>query len=309
MMMRLAENEREGRHYAATTPIRERAVVMREEALVLGFPQAYVTRYCSWCTGMVDPGAGGTGRVCRECGVAVYCGEECQRRGAATHRSVECDVLAALHREDDGRLGGLLNSGFEMLDDGTVAQALYLARLGPGQLCEAPYSALSSEDERSLLRQVCRVTSVPFEVAASCCSRVLCNCFALELPHRGAIRRIGSGCYPRGSLFNHSCSPNISFVRVGRENIFFATKDIAAGDKMCINYIDLSLSLQERKNKLRDDYGFDCQCERCAAGSDIGQDTFGWCASCSSASKVFGLCTICAPADLLNILLSSPLHE
>ena len=72
------------------------------------------------------------------------------------------------------------------------------------------------------------------------------------------IRRIGSGCYSRASLFNHSCSPNICFARVGREIVFFATRDIAAGEKLCINYIDLNRSLQERKTKLREDFGFDC---------------------------------------------------
>ena len=307
--MKLAENRREGRYYVATTPIRERTVVLREEALVVGFPQAYVRKYCSWCTARVDEGARVTSRMCRECKVAVYCGEECQRRGEASHRSVECGVLAALHRQDGGRLGHLVRGGFEMLDNGTIAQALYLAKLGPGQLCEASYPVLTSEDERALLRRVCEVTSVPFEIAASCCSRVLCNCFALELPHQGSILRIGSGCYPRASLFNHSCSPNISFVRAGREIVFFAAKEIAAGDKMCINYIDLNYSLEERKRELRDDYGFDCQCERCAAGSAFEQDIFGWCPSCSSTSKVFGVCAICTPTDLLNILLSGPLHE
>jgi hypothetical protein len=306
MMMRLAENSTEGRYYVATRPIGERALVMREDALVVGFPQAYLGRFCSWCIGRVKAGARGRGRACRECGVAVYCGEECQRRGEALHRSVECGVLATLHHKDEGRLGDLVESGFAFLDTGTVAQALCLARLGHGSLCEAPYPALTTKGERSLLRRVCEATSVPFDAAASCCSRVLCNCFALELPHRGSILRIGSGSYPRGSLFNHSCAPNIGFARVGREIVFFAARDIAAGDRMCINYVDLNLSLGERKRELREEYGFDCQCDRCASGSSLEQDIFGWCQSCSSAAKAFGVCSICAPNDLLSVLRSSP---
>ena len=44
-----------------------------------------------------------------------------------------------------------------------------------------------------------------------------------------------------------------------------ALGDRAAGDELTISYVDGRLPYAERRKILRDHYGFDCACGRCAA--------------------------------------------
>ncbi len=44
---------------------------------------------------------------------------------------------------------------------------------------------------------------------------------------------------------------------------FVAARDIAAGEQLCISYIDASMSVKARQQQLDWGYGFCCSCETC----------------------------------------------
>ncbi|KAL0025179.1 hypothetical protein WJX77_004990 [Trebouxia sp. C0004] len=44
---------------------------------------------------------------------------------------------------------------------------------------------------------------------------------------------------------------------------FVASRDIAAGEQLCISYIDASMSVKARQQQLDWGYGFRCSCETC----------------------------------------------
>ena len=44
---------------------------------------------------------------------------------------------------------------------------------------------------------------------------------------------------------------------------FVAARDIAAGEQLCISYIDASMSVRARQRQLDWGYGFRCSCEAC----------------------------------------------
>ena len=97
--------------------------------------------------------------------------------------------------------------------------------------------------------------------------------------------------YPIGALLNHACTPNvcITFTRsqqVGRcagarmragrticterscwlggpNQSVRAIRDIAAGEELCISYVDLAHATAERQGHLLRQYGFQCACDRC----------------------------------------------
>lgn len=77
---------------------------------------------------------------------------------------------------------------------------------------------------------------------------------------------MGYALYPTASYFNHSCDANVAKVRVGREWIFTAKRDIAAGEECCITYLggdEDELSVDERRARTREHWGFECGCGRC----------------------------------------------
>lgn len=42
-----------------------------------------------------------------------------------------------------------------------------------------------------------------------------------------------------------------------------AARDIAAGEQLCIAYLDVDLPVERRQEKLHFGYGFSCTCPRC----------------------------------------------
>ncbi|CAD7964928.1 unnamed protein product [Amoebophrya sp. A120] len=76
----------------------------------------------------------------------------------------------------------------------------------------------------------------------------------------------GTGLYLLASMFNHSCSPNVSRFSIGDLCFFVATQDVAKGAELQISYIgheDLAMDKGFRAGILNRD--FVCQCEKCVA--------------------------------------------
>ena len=91
--------------------------------------------------------------------------------------------------------------------------------------------------------------------------------------HRGKDAPCVQGLYPRHSLFNHSCDPNVSYEESSShaEQVLKAKRDIEAGEELYIAY-DLGLDAKgmnvvKRREALRDWMGGKCMCPRCVRES------------------------------------------
>ena len=106
----------------------------------------------------------------------------------------------------------------------------------------------------------CFVTSTVYPFL----SRHLSNSFGIwELPISPDSENLGSAMYPSASYFNHSCDPNIAKVRQGRTVLFVTSKEVQAGEELCISYGHTERQVAERRQVLRDWWGFNCNCSRC----------------------------------------------
>jgi len=70
---------------------------------------------------------------------------------------------------------------------------------------------------------------------------------------------------------NHSCDPNVTYYYSESEDdtlIFETTKDIRVGEELFNSYLNLNdvSSREERREHLKFNYGFDCNCKRCRNG-------------------------------------------
>ena len=81
---------------------------------------------------------------------------------------------------------------------------------------------------------------------------------------------LGYGVWPEASFFNHSCQPNVTKERIARQWSFRASTDIRAGQELCITYLggeEKELSVEVRRKRLHDEWGFHCMCKRCVTES------------------------------------------
>lgn len=83
---------------------------------------------------------------------------------------------------------------------------------------------------------------------------------------------LGWGLWTTGSIWNHSCAPNVAKERVGDRWVFMvdpaADAGVALGEELCISYLggdEKELGVAERRKRLSDAWGFECQCDKCLA--------------------------------------------
>lgn len=74
------------------------------------------------------------------------------------------------------------------------------------------------------------------------------------------------GIFLTAARANHSCTPNAGRVwDVAKQAMVFRTlRAVQAGEELCINYVDVLGSREERNANLWDHFGFECACEACA---------------------------------------------
>uniref|UniRef100_A0A8D8GLA4 Protein-lysine N-methyltransferase SMYD4 n=1 Tax=Culex pipiens TaxID=7175 RepID=A0A8D8GLA4_CULPI len=88
--------------------------------------------------------------------------------------------------------------------------------------------------------------------------------------------RVFTGIFPQISMFNHSCEPNIRNTFNKNTLTVYAAKDISVGGEIfnCYGPNFKLMCKDERKSALRQQYGFECKCSRCASKNDEAYESF-----------------------------------
>ncbi|KAH9852353.1 SET domain-containing protein [Lenzites betulinus] len=82
---------------------------------------------------------------------------------------------------------------------------------------------------------------------------------------RGGCR---AGLFLTAARLNHSCRPNIARVwdQDAQQMTFRALRDVAEGEELCMNYVDVLGTRAQRAEELQTSFGFECVCDVCALG-------------------------------------------
>lgn len=83
-------------------------------------------------------------------------------------------------------------------------------------------------------------------------------------------QRVFTGIFPRISMLNHSCSPNIRNKFEGKSLTIYAADDVPEGEEIfnCYGPNFKLMSYQERQDSLRLQYNFNCKCIKCSDKND-----------------------------------------
>ncbi|CCM00238.1 uncharacterized protein FIBRA_02267 [Fibroporia radiculosa] len=73
------------------------------------------------------------------------------------------------------------------------------------------------------------------------------------------------GLFFAAARLNHSCTPNVSRVWDSEEQVlkFYALRHIGPGEELCISYLDVLETRDERRAELWSHFGFECACSVC----------------------------------------------
>jgi hypothetical protein len=239
---------------------------------------------------------------CPQCQICYYCSEECQdEHYRAVHR-LECEYFNKIRiLEENTPDVGTMDLDWDPPHERTLLRHLVRVLVKRyeekciGSLCAAsgvnqpteageslnmpPPTVTYQDDILNLIfktkmsEEHLRVAAEAKEILplryhpsdesemAQVLSRIDCNKFGL-FTSRGDI--IGSSVHPSASFVNHSCLPN-AFSHITHNKLtLYTLYPVEPGEELNIGYIEPETPLKERRMELKERYGFDCVCRRCA---------------------------------------------
>ena len=118
----------------------------------------------------------------------------------------------------------------------------------------------------------------------------------------GVRREVGWGVSASVAMFNHRCAPNADWsIDADGCIVVRSVRPVRRGEELCLCYVDNALPRRERQARLREHFGFECQCEVCRAEEE--EETVG---TAGRASGKHARSEAAAPAPAKRHASSAP---
>ncbi|KAI4386322.1 hypothetical protein MLD38_004263 [Melastoma candidum] len=295
-LLTVVEVPGKGRCLVAAQPLVAGQVILRESPILLypdsPFPYPRPPPYCAHCF-RCFPLSPPSILWCQYCYGRAFCGMSCADIAhASSHSSYVCRSLAVLSRSplvlqlprDRQVQARFLVAAYNLAVVSPPAFQTLLSLHGINPPDQDTMSTAMSL--HPLIASLCPppVEAFSVELTAALLSKDKVNAFGLMGNPSAYGAGSGSpnaersvrayGIYPRASLFNHDCLPNacrFDYVDGGKREvadnntdvIIRMIHDVPAGREICLSYFPVNWSYSSRQKRLREDYGFVCECDRC----------------------------------------------
>ncbi|KAH7117606.1 hypothetical protein B0J11DRAFT_467994 [Dendryphion nanum] len=210
--------------------------------------------------------------TCSGCKLCRYCSKTCQKQAWKSYHKHEC---------------GLLHQ-FSTSYDRTRVFIRLLSMQKHGKLTDLQWellSALKTHSTRHLSSSNSQVlvgtcvnarvltsTSLTITHIVDLYCRVLTNTVCIYPPERAGR---GTSLDVVTSLINHSCDPNSFVFFEGNSLRVRSLRKLEAGEEITHCYADVTVDVFLRRRTLKDDYFFDCFCDRCEKESQHNEQLQG----------------------------------
>ncbi|GLD92393.1 hypothetical protein PINS_up000926 [Pythium insidiosum] len=272
-----------GRFAVASTDIAPGDRVLQAPAFAVVVSDRVVRQRCHWCLARLKRKA----FQCGACEFARYCSRACLDADSPVH-DPQCAALALLQQQQQQQsptssavdretlrlvLAVLATEQhvFAASASRAVLQSLHVPPVAAQRLQAQQTAALQLV---ALIASLCpglQQRSTPDHVLATL-QRVQSNAHPILLRVDDGddmdASVCGVGLFPEAAMtLNHSCRPNVvpTFDAATRTLQFHVVERLSAGSVIEYSYVaDLLEPAQRRRRTLRDGFGFDCRCHRCA---------------------------------------------
>lgn len=240
-------------------------LVLFSEPYAISVQEQSIKELCSYCFRNSD-----RLKSCDDCQTFYYCGKECKEKDSPAHW-VECEVSKTKNLEDVAvrllvrmclryhhELGK--ESSEVVFGRSRTIHDLLTHQEKVTHKESADYWAIV-KTAKSYVSAVC---DIDYDLLFLMVNKIAINSHDVICPRRWTIGRV---VYLGASILNHSCEVHDRYSQqfVGRNYVIRALRDITIDgvDDLDISYIPLMMSVHDRREKLKDDYYFDCWCSRC----------------------------------------------
>ncbi|KAM7268994.1 hypothetical protein ACFE04_024491 [Oxalis oulophora] len=276
-LLKVTEIEGRGRSLIATEPLKAGQVILTDSpillysALPISSNSTKTTSYCDTCYRFIPTPSFSC------CNYHVFCANNpnCPRGTTQSNTNFVCQALTNLGNYN----WAPLNNSLERQTQARFLIAAYnLFLLSPpkfNQLLALQGKETDSDDPiakllYSIVSPLCQGLTI--ELTAALLAKDSMNAFGLMEPFKeGEERSVRAyGIYPNASYFNHDCLPNacrFDYVDSSVENntdiVVRMIHDVPLGREICLSYFPVNDSYSTRQKRLREDYKFVCNCDRC----------------------------------------------
>lgn len=302
-LLTMVEAEGRGRSLVAASALKAGEVVLKDSPILLysafpllpaqSFPEAQnsvESDYCSFCFRFI-PKLHSSPIPCPGCSSSLFCSLHCQ--SLAFSKSHTPWVCQSQKRLKDASSSPLLHRNVDLQVQARFLIAAYnLAVVSPpdfqtllslqGDTCVFFDSAESRDNVLFLHRLLSALSTsqnvFSLELIAALLAKDKLNAFGLMEPFTTEKERSvrAYGIYPRASFFNHDCLPNAcrfdyvdgsvadgNGIGNNTDMIVRMIHDVPQGREICLSYFPVNFKYSERQRRLKEDYGFLCDCDRC----------------------------------------------
>ncbi|CAN4120514.1 unnamed protein product [Withania somnifera] len=276
--LKIVQIQGKGRALVATQPLKPGQIILKATPLLLYPASPFNKIFCSNCFRIILQSP----IQCPLC-PSLFCTSSCQSIALSScHTSWVCQSLT--HLTNTSSFNNLvIDQQVQVL---FLVSAYNLAVISPSSfrvlLSLQGDASVVSENDAFLLHGL--VGSCPNmklgefgfskELTGALLGKDKVNAFGLMEPFGcGKERGVrGYGIYPIASFFNHDCLPNacrFEYVdsdvdcRSNTDIIVRMIHDVPQGREICLSYFPVNFRYAERQQRLKEDYGFTCNCDRC----------------------------------------------
>ncbi|MBN3284211.1 SMYD2 methyltransferase, partial [Polyodon spathula] len=204
---------------------------------------------------------------CGKCKQAFYCNIDCQRGDWPMHK-LECSSMCIFKENWDPsetvRLTARIIAKQKTQTEKTASERLLTVPEFESHLekLDNEKRELIQSDIAALHHFYSKHLEFPDNAALVVLfAQVNCNGFTIEDEE---LSHLGSAVFPDVALMNHSCCPNVIVTYKGTLAEVRAVQEINAGEEIFTSYIDLLYPTDDRNDRLKDSYFFNCDCKECA---------------------------------------------
>ncbi|XP_021900001.1 SET and MYND domain-containing protein 4 isoform X3 [Carica papaya] len=308
-----------GREMVSKCDIPPTSIVHVEDPYSAIISKQYRETHCHYCLNELPPDS----VPCPSCAIPLYCSENCQVRAGGEFRTEPKNFTTPKNFSDDlvEYIAGITLRLETSSEKELVREHQHECRgfnwpaILPSDVVLAGRMLVKSLEERKVSTQLSKFL-LTLELSHSYAkmppesklelhiySIVLLWClqhsYSSELSISGVSvsqLRVGQAIYLTGSLFNHSCQPNIHAYFLSRKLFVRATEFVAVGCPLELSYGPEvgKLNCKDRDRFLEDEYFFECRCRGCSEVniSDLLMD--GFCCSNPNCSGVVLDSNVCS---------------